>query len=360
MLVKPRLVLKRGDQPEPVTPPGARPQTRDRHHDAPDDGRRGAVGTGSRARLAGYSQRRQDGLRADLRLRDEALHAHLQRVVHGLRAADQSAGGGGGDAERHARRGRIRRQVGGAGVQEWSPAKRCACSTSRKICRRPRRRRWSRRMRRSERSGDRAIWSRRRRTFWKRAEEEGRSRSRSRCKVRRLRSAARLPRRTARPACPEFPRHDHARRARRSRRQGICRFFPTAAASPACNRRRRARRCIRENASAYSSHDESWRNTLGCSAAPAARAGTRPVQQLPRLEYDSRRVAPQSLFFAFPGSKADGRQFAADALARGARGGGQRIARAAKISTGGGFKWSTAARRCRWPRAISSAGPTNA
>jgi UDP-N-acetylmuramoyl-L-alanyl-D-glutamate--2,6-diaminopimelate ligase len=36
------------------------------------------------------------------------------------------------------------------------------------------------------------------------------------------------------------------------------------------------------------------------------------------LEYDSRRVSPQSLFFAFPGSKADGRQFAADALARGA------------------------------------------
>jgi UDP-N-acetylmuramoyl-L-alanyl-D-glutamate--2,6-diaminopimelate ligase len=36
------------------------------------------------------------------------------------------------------------------------------------------------------------------------------------------------------------------------------------------------------------------------------------------LEYDSRRVSPQSLFFAFPGSKADGREFAADALARGA------------------------------------------
>jgi UDP-N-acetylmuramoyl-L-alanyl-D-glutamate--2,6-diaminopimelate ligase len=36
------------------------------------------------------------------------------------------------------------------------------------------------------------------------------------------------------------------------------------------------------------------------------------------LEYDSRRASPQSLFFAFPGSKADGRQFAADALAHGA------------------------------------------
>jgi UDP-N-acetylmuramoyl-L-alanyl-D-glutamate--2,6-diaminopimelate ligase len=36
------------------------------------------------------------------------------------------------------------------------------------------------------------------------------------------------------------------------------------------------------------------------------------------LAYDSRRVQPGDLFFAFPGSRADGRQFAQDALARGA------------------------------------------
>jgi UDP-N-acetylmuramoyl-L-alanyl-D-glutamate--2,6-diaminopimelate ligase len=36
------------------------------------------------------------------------------------------------------------------------------------------------------------------------------------------------------------------------------------------------------------------------------------------LEYDSRRVQPGGLFFAFPGSRADGREFAADALAKGA------------------------------------------
>jgi UDP-N-acetylmuramoyl-L-alanyl-D-glutamate--2,6-diaminopimelate ligase len=36
------------------------------------------------------------------------------------------------------------------------------------------------------------------------------------------------------------------------------------------------------------------------------------------LAYDSRRVTPGVLFFAFPGSKADGRRFAADALAAGA------------------------------------------
>ncbi len=36
------------------------------------------------------------------------------------------------------------------------------------------------------------------------------------------------------------------------------------------------------------------------------------------LEYDSRRVGPGYLFFAFPGSRTDGRQFAAAALERGA------------------------------------------
>ena len=36
------------------------------------------------------------------------------------------------------------------------------------------------------------------------------------------------------------------------------------------------------------------------------------------LEYDSRRVGKDFLFFAFPGSKVDGRQFARDAVGRGA------------------------------------------
>src|SRR5262249_26359157 len=36
------------------------------------------------------------------------------------------------------------------------------------------------------------------------------------------------------------------------------------------------------------------------------------------LDYASRRVQPGYLFFAFPGSHADGRQFARDAIARGA------------------------------------------
>jgi UDP-N-acetylmuramoyl-L-alanyl-D-glutamate--2,6-diaminopimelate ligase len=56
-------------------------------------------------------------------------------------------------------------------------------------------------------------------------------------------------------------------------------------------------------------------------------SGVRLAQPLPAelasvpiqgIDYDSRRVQPGWLFFAFPGSRADGRQFAADAVARGA------------------------------------------
>jgi len=47
----------------------------------------------------------------------------------------------------------------------------------------------------------------------------------------------------------------------------------------------------------------------------APELASRPVAG---LAYDSRRVAPGYLFFAFPGSRTDGRRFAGDALARGA------------------------------------------
>ena len=42
------------------------------------------------------------------------------------------------------------------------------------------------------------------------------------------------------------------------------------------------------------------------------------VSRVDGLDYDSRRITPNSVFFAFPGSRADGRRFADDALARGA------------------------------------------
>src|SRR3984957_1959599 len=50
------------------------------------------------------------------------------------------------------------------------------------------------------------------------------------------------------------------------------------------------------------------------SVLPPALAQTR----IHGLDYDSRRVAPGFLFFAFPGSRADGREFAGQASARGA------------------------------------------
>src|ERR1019366_6038444 len=40
--------------------------------------------------------------------------------------------------------------------------------------------------------------------------------------------------------------------------------------------------------------------------------------QIQGLDYDSRRVKPGYLFFAFPGSRVDGREFAEQAVANGA------------------------------------------
>ncbi|HTT62899.1 MAG TPA: Mur ligase domain-containing protein, partial [Bryobacteraceae bacterium] len=41
-------------------------------------------------------------------------------------------------------------------------------------------------------------------------------------------------------------------------------------------------------------------------------------REIQGLDYDSRRVQSGYLFFAFPGSRTDGRQFARDAVDRGA------------------------------------------
>ena len=69
--------------------------------------------------------------------------------------------------------------------------------------------------------------------------------------------------------------------------------------------------CTRENASASSSPDDLRRDTLGRPAATAAPAGAR--QRLTLRDWNTIRaaLAPGYLFFAFPGSRADGRQFAA-------------------------------------------------
>ena len=44
-----------------------------------------------------------------------------------------------------------------------------------------------------------------------------------------------------------------------------------------------------------------------------------PVGEVAALAYDSRQVAPGTLFFATPGDHVDGHDFIADAVARGAR-----------------------------------------
>jgi UDP-N-acetylmuramoyl-L-alanyl-D-glutamate--2,6-diaminopimelate ligase len=51
---------------------------------------------------------------------------------------------------------------------------------------------------------------------------------------------------------------------------------------------------------------------------PATTASSLDLTEIAGLEYDSRRVAPGFLFFAFPGARVDGRAFAAQAVERGA------------------------------------------
>ena len=119
MLVKPRLILKRGDKPEPVEAAGTRAQAGNRDHDAPHDGRRGAARHGPRACAARWLYfGRENRHRADLRFRDAPLHAQLQRVVPGFRAGDQSGARGAGDGAQHVRRKRPGRRCGGAGIPE--------------------------------------------------------------------------------------------------------------------------------------------------------------------------------------------------------------------------------------------------
>src|SRR5271170_6297765 len=50
------------------------------------------------------------------------------------------------------------------------------------------------------------------------------------------------------------------------------------------------------------------------------------------LEYDSRRVQPGFLFFAFPGARADGREFAQQAIDKGA------IAAVSELAAPQGFR----------------------
>ena len=84
MLVKPRLVMKRDNRVEPSATPVRilKPETTFTMRRMMEEVV--LTGTGSRARLAGYSSARQDRVRANLRLRQQALHPYLQRLFHGL------------------------------------------------------------------------------------------------------------------------------------------------------------------------------------------------------------------------------------------------------------------------------------
>ncbi|MCX6634878.1 MAG: Mur ligase domain-containing protein [Acidobacteria bacterium] len=74
-------------------------------------------------------------------------------------------------------------------------------------------------------------------------------------------------------------------------------------------------------------------------------------RQVTGLDYDSRRLAPGFVFFAFAGSRSDGTQFAGQALEKGA------VAIVGELPAPAGLEDSTVARP-RPPRWSASPAPT--
>ena len=255
LLVKPRLVLREGDQAVPVPAPRARDQAGDRDHDAADDGRGGACRARARkARLDGYRCAGQDG---PGKIPDPVTHryTHIYNgsfmgfapltnpaiVVVVTVNGTQSDG-----------RGRLR-----PGVQSDRGRSAAGPRMSPRICRRswwrkrrslPTRRQWKRTMPSRDLAADGAV---RRKKTTKRPAPVWQRRSR------------------AGPGGTQGARTSAARRCarcwRRPRRKAspCCR---TAAASRGCSSRRRGVCCTRESASGCSLRDEPGRDTGGCSA----------------------------------------------------------------------------------------------
>src|SRR5581483_2638922 len=247
----------------------------------------------------GLHRGRQDGIRPDLRFRYEALHAQLQRVLHGDGADYESRPGGRGHAQWHPRQQRIRRPRRGSGL--------------------PRRHRRSAPAPRSpERSAGRNSSHARR-------QEQGRGRRR-RCgrfhdraeHPARFRRRGRYRRRSGqRSQGAELRRQDEARCVGRSRIQGP---------DDSARRQRHRARAVPGRRIDFTSGGAHPRTilamTLGetLSGVPLLEplAPELAGRELAGLDYDSRRVGEGFLFFAFSGSRVDGRQFAQDAVAHGA------------------------------------------
>ena len=81
------------------------------------------------------------------------------------------------------------------------------------------------------------------------------------------------------------------------------------------------------------------------AALDGARTVGDPVVEIADLTYDSRKVGPGTLFFCFPGEKADGHDFAAAAVAAGAA--ALVVERELDLAC---RRWSSATRGRRWRR----------
>ena len=77
MLVKPQLILREGDQVLPAAAAGSGDPAGYRHHDAEDDGGRGAGGHGHQGQAGRISLRGEDGHGQDSGSRHASLHEHI-------------------------------------------------------------------------------------------------------------------------------------------------------------------------------------------------------------------------------------------------------------------------------------------
>ena len=255
-------------------------------------------GTGPRPRLAGYSVGRQDRFRADLR-RGRTTTPTLQRLVHGVRAGNQSGHRGGGDAERDAAATRV------TAAERPRPIFKTVATEALRVLDVPKDLPDAEPepVRGGRRRAMPTIW---RLPIWElRAPNVLEEERRAECAGERGAQA-----REAGPKVPNFRARRCAPCWRRRLPRG-CRCCRTAAAWPACRCRRRAASCMTENGSACSSRvDPGW-SELECATMNLGEilSGVRlerplapELAELPvsGLEYDSRRVEEGFLVFRLP------------------------------------------------------------
>ena len=288
LLVKPRLVLKRGDQPSAAGAAGARCEAGDRHHHAPDDGGRGPARHREPApswpgtRWAARPARRRSSIVAT----HHYTHTYNGSFM-GFAPVTNPAIVAVVTLERHPRRRRDsavwwRRRSS----MRWWPEALRVLDVPKDLPDEPPARPWWPRRRTLDDLADADVDSGEP-NILEDSDDDA--------------PASATPANPAGPKVPNFRGYDDARGAGGGSRQG---FDCGAGRQRRCtdaDAARRAPSCVKENASAYSLRDETRRVTLGRPAAPAPYAGAWPLLPVAGLEYRfAARPARVTCFSPFP------------------------------------------------------------